>query len=154
MKEYFALALTACALVALGGLLLYGDKNSFHARAAMGVILLCTISIPPIKAILSISELDMGGIFEEFEVQGGESAIGQVVGESFSEGIKRMLCEEFELSEDDISVYTFGLDAVNMRAEKIIVVLRGRGALSDLRGIRYSVENAGLGGCEVKIEAS
>ena len=153
MKEYFALVIAACALVALGGLLVYGDKNSPSARTAMGIILLCTVSVPAAKAVLALPDINIGGLFEGFEEAEGESVLGEAVSESFSEGVKKMLCEEFGLAEDEISVHTFGLDTTNMRAEKITVVLRGAGALSDLRGICYSVENAGLGECEVKIEA-
>ena len=153
MKEYFALVCALCVLVALGGLLSYGEKNG-AARAAMGVVLMCTVALPPIKATLALREVDIGAFFEGEGTDQNSSALEEVVAESFSLGTKKMVCEKFSISEDDVSVHVFGLDSSSMRAEKIVVVLRGKGALSDIRRIGSAVEDAGLGKCEVKIEAS
>ena len=153
MKEYFALVCALCVLVALGGLLSYGEQNG-ATRAALGVILMCAISLPPIKATLALREVDIGGFFDEIGSSAGESALEEVAAESFCEGTKKMVCEKFSVREDDVSVYVFGLDTSSMRAERIVVVLRGMGALSDIRRISSAVEDAGLGKCEVKIEAS
>ena len=154
MREYFVLAASLSVLVALGGLMIYGEEGGKSARAAMGVILLCTLSIPPAKAVLALRDADIGGLFEEVGEVGGGSVLGEVASESFAEGTEKMICERFSISEDEVEVHVFGLDTSSMRAEKIVVVLRGRGALSDLRGIRAAVEDAGLGKCEVNIEAS
>lgn len=154
MTEYLALAVAISALVAIGGILIYSEEHGKEARAAMGIILLCTVAIPPIKATLALSDLDVGGLFEDIGDIGGNSALEEAAGESFCEGVEKMLCDKFSLDEGDVAVYVFGLDTSTMRADKITVVLRGRGALADLRGIESLVEDSRLGNCEVKIEAS
>ena len=153
MMEYLALAVVTSVLVALGGIIAYGDDGARAARAAMGIILLCTVSVPAVRVALTLGDIDVGEFFEDVGAVGG-SSLGNIAEAPFEEGVKKMLREEFALEETDVDVHVFGLDTSSMRAEKIVVVLRGKGALSDLRGIRFLVEDAGLGNCEVKIEAS
>lgn len=153
MREYFVFLTALCVIVSLGCLLAYGKENSC-ARAAMGIILICAISLPPIKAVLALSDLDVGGFFEDFDSGDSGTSLGATLGEPFADGVKKLVCEKYSLDADEVRVHVFGLDAASMRAEKIVVVLRGGAVLSDLRGIRSAVEDAGLGKCEVKIEAS
>ncbi len=154
MREYLVFVVAVSVLSALGGLVLYIDQNERIARAAMGVVLLCAVSIPPVKAVLAIKDADIGAIFEQLPDPGVDSALGEVAGESFADGVQRLVYEEFSLSADEVKAHVFGLDTSTMRADRIVIVLRGRAALSDLRGIETLVEESGLGNCEVKIEAS
>lgn len=154
MREYFVFVSALCVIVSVLSLLAYGKDNSNTARAAMGIILVCAISLPPIRAVLALADVDVGGFFEEFDSGDGGVSLGTTLGEPFADGVKKLVCQRYSIDEDEVRVHVFGLDAANMRAERIVVVLRGRAVLSDLRGIRSAVEDAGLGKCEVKIEAS
>ena len=154
MREYLVFVVAVSVLSALGGLILYGGQNERVARAAMGVVLLCAVGIPPVKAVLAIGDADIGAIFEGMPDQSVDSALGEVAKESFAVGVERLVCEEFSLSSDEVKAHIFGLDTSTMRADRIVIVLRGRAALCDLRGIETLVEESNLGKCEVKIEAS
>ena len=46
---------------------------------------------------------------------------------------------------------TFGFDVSLMKAEKIKIVLHGKAAFADNRAIAASIEESGLGKCEVEI---
>ena len=154
MSEYLLLVVSGSVLVALGGLILYGEQNERAARAAMGVVLLCAVALPPIKAVLAFSDIDVSAVFDELGEGENDSALSEIAKDSFAEGTKKLILDEFSLADNEVKVHIFGLDAASMRAQRIVVVLSGRAALSDLRGIKALVEESELGNCEVKIEAS
>ena len=51
-------------------------------------------------------------------------------------------------------MYTEGFDMTKMRAEKITVILSGKGVIADYHRVVEMIEGEGLGECEVKLEFS
>ena len=72
--------------------------------------------------------------------------------EAFCEGVRAAVCEKFSLEESEVSVRTEGFDVASMRAQRICILLKGKGTLSDTFSIASFVEAEGLGECEVEIE--
>ena len=63
-----------------------------------------------------------------------------------------MICSKYGIDKENIKVYVFDLDFERMVAGKIKIILTGKSALSDWRGIEQYINESGLGKCEVLIE--
>ena len=71
---------------------------------------------------------------------------------SFEEGIARHVSQRWELKREEIEVEAVGFSREEMRAEKIIISLHGKAALSDYKRIEKELSELELGEVEVKIE--
>jgi hypothetical protein len=71
---------------------------------------------------------------------------------SFEEGIARHVSQRWELKLEEIEVEAVGFSREEMRAEKIIISLHGKAALSDYKRIEKELSELELGEVEVKIE--
>ncbi|MBQ9733924.1 MAG: hypothetical protein IJV74_06795 [Clostridia bacterium] len=153
MSEYIISVIASASVVALGSFVSYGRKGERTiAGAAMSIILLYTVITPIISFVADFTPADLDGFFAEAQPpQTEDSQYHEVAEQAFCEGIEKMVCEEFFLNREDVSVSTVGFQMENMRAQSIRVILSGRAALADSRRIAASVTEAGLGECEVEI---
>ena len=154
MTEYIISVMAATALVALGGLVTYGGKTERVSRAAMAVVLLFVVTVPIFSATGGISDLFSSDFFEELKVEcdSGDTLFYENTVAAFCDGVERLVCREHGLEGDNVQVSVRALDVESMRAERIIIVLRGRAVSADARLIAETVMDAGLGECEVKID--
>ena len=154
MSGYLISVMAATLTVALGGLVSYGGATSRASRAAMGVVLLYTVTVPIISVTGSLSELINTDYFENIRVEYDEdgTVFYEHTAAAFSEGVQRLVCDEYGLDAADVFVRVLSLDVETMRAERVMIILSGRAVIADARAIAYTVESAELGECEVTVD--
>ena len=151
MREYFLSVIAVSLLSALLGFLTYGGACERAVRAAAGVILIYTVCMPLGDFLADFSPGELS-VDVSAEVEVGSSEFFEVAKDSFEKGVKNYVSEQFRLASDEVYVSAAGFDYEKMTAERIFVVLSGRAALADCARIRQTVEDAGLGECEVNIK--
>ena len=152
MSAYLTSLILTSALVGIASYLSYSDRGSSYVRTASSLIVVCMMITP----VLSLIEeggwlLEGSHSLEEYTPSIDESEFSKSAKEAFEKGVKEFVCEEFSLSDSDVTVSAFDFDCVSMRAEKIKIILRGSAAYADARGIEYEVSSYELGECEVEI---
>lgn len=154
MSGYIISMIAASVIVALGGLISYGGGTARVSRAAMAMVLLYTATVPIISVTGDLSGLLSKDYFADLKVEYDQSdtLFYDHTEQAFAVGVRKFVCEEYDLDVGDVSVSVRELDLESMRAKKIIVILSGRAAVSDARRIAGAVEDAGLGECEVIID--
>ena len=154
MSGYVISVMAATLVVALGGLVSYGGATARTSRAAMGIVLLYTVTLPIISVTGSLSDLLSEDYFDnikvEYEADG--TLFYEQTASAFSEGVAKFVCTEYDLAPCDVAVSVRSLEVETMRAEKIIIILSGSAVSADARSIVHAVENAGLGECEVRVD--
>lgn len=144
MKEYLYLIIILAAVL---DLLSHFSAERFKdiSTAALGLILTLAILLPLPGLYKKIS----GEIkFSTPEISQGED----ICLAAFEEGIVQYVSDRWELEREDLEVETIGFSREEMRAEKIIISLHGKAALSDYKRIEKELSELGLGEVEVKIE--
>ena len=155
MVEYLASVVLMSALL---GVLSYSsypsDSSARWVKIASAVLLLYVVINPVFALSKELLFNDGGGFFDEItnDFAIDDSQLLETSEEAFKEGIKRLVKNEFGADEKNVEVYVFGFDFKNMRAEKIKIILSGRSAFLDWRGIEKYITEAGLGDCEVNIQ--
>ncbi len=154
MSGYIISVMAATAVVALGGLISYGGGTARISRAAMAMVLLYTVTLPIISVTGDVSQLISEDFFDDIKVEydPDDTLFYERTASAFSDGVKKFVCGEYRFADDDVRVTVRSLDVESMRAEKIIIVLSGRAIIADARSVAETVEDAGLGECEVKID--
>ena len=151
MREYVASVVAVSILAALASFITYGGASERAVKGAVSMILIYTVCMPVADMIGDFSPDNL-----EIEWQGEEIEVSteylEMIEDSFVDGVKCYVCEEFKLNKEDVFVKVYGFSIESMRAERIVMVLSGRAALSDLTRIAEGVERAGLGECEVNIK--
>ena len=151
MKEYVISVVAVSLLSALAIFMSYGGGSERAVRAAVSVILIYTVCMPVIDLISDFSAEDLRFEFSE-DTAAGESEYIAVAKEAFTEGVKKFICEEFNLNVGEVSVAVRDFDFEKMKARRIYVLLSGRAALADCSRIENAVMGAALGECEVDIK--
>lgn len=154
MSGYLISVMAATLVVALGVLVSYGGRTARLSSAAMGIVLLYTVTVPLISMTSDLSGLLNVDYLDEFKVECdvNDTLFYDRTVVAFSEGVERLVCEKYDLKSDDVYVSARSLDIETMRAEKVIIILSGRAVSADARSIEEAIESAGLGECEVKID--
>lgn len=149
MREYLLGVLGASALVSLATLLVRGRETERVCRFALGLLLLASLLLPLRGALTELPDL----LLPEETAGGGEGGLYAEVGEdAFAEGILAAVEKEFSVPRSQMSVRVIGFDFASMRAERIVLLLRLRGAHADPARIEKYITEAGLGECEVELE--
>lgn len=146
MSEY-ALAVFGICLV-VGICLALSNGSGKVQSLALGIITLWVILSP------------LGDMIEHFdpnsldvdipEYSSGE--IDMIIEDAFAEGICTAVADKFSLDPDDIRVRLYGFDKEKMRAEKIMIILSGRAALSDYKAVEKYINSLEVGEGNVEIE--
>ena len=149
MTEYFASVFGIVAAVSMLGYLVY-PRGGEGVRSALSVLVLFVALTPLFSAIGS---LGTDGIFDPSVIDPSEYGEDYVdaARDAFCEGLRAHIMDKYAISGDDITVLAEGFSFKDMRAEKIRVILVGRAALKDGKGIARYVEGLGYGRCEVEI---
>ena len=141
------------ALLGIISYLSYGDGGGSVMRIAASVLLIYT-ALTPIMSFINDGEngrLDAIFDIDSEEIFDGSEEYINVAEEAFERGISKLIFTKYGIEEKNCSVFAFGFDFENMRAERIRVVLRGSGAFADLRGIESYINGLSLGECEVTV---
>ena len=156
MTDYLGMLIAIGAVVAFSGFISYGGEADKTVKGALGVIMLSVLVSPLLSILGSLPELDIDGLFdtpnEDIKVE--DSLYYKTAEENFCLGIERLLESELDVEADDIRVYTEGFDMTKMRAEKITVILSGKGVVAEYHRVVEIIEGEGFGECEVKLEFS
>lgn len=149
MSEYAIGVFVISALVGLLSHLSYRGRGD-PSRLALAIVMLYVV-ISPLATMTD--KLDFDSIFEvEYDssiIGGGYEGVAE---DAFCEGIVSAVANEFSLSENDLRVEVRGFDFEKMKAEKIRVILSGRAALADYKGIEKYINGLSIGVCECEIE--
>lgn len=149
MKEYLLGVLGASMLVSLATLLIRGREIERVCRFAFGLFLLGAVLLPLRGALSEFPSLVLPEETPGAEVGGTYKRVGE---EAFAEGILAAVETEFSVPRSQMSVRVIGFDFSSMRAERIVLLLRLRGAYADPARIEKYITEAGLGECEVELE--
>ena len=155
MTEYITSVIAACAVVALGGFISYsGDGGTSRAlRSALSLLLLYTVASPVVSVVSNLGDVTLDSIVEyEPSVDMSDPEYYRVAEDAFCEGIRKMVCEQYEVNADDVDVRAVDFDFKTMSARKIKIILSGNAVYTDSRGISAAVSDAGLGECEVELD--
>lgn len=152
MNEYLGLLIAVSAVVAFCGIVMRDGAHDAISRAAMGIILLFAVISPAVSLVNGAAELDIDGLLGSYGDTGGENLYEQTAEEAFCDGIERLVCDEYSLSDDDVEVRVFGFDVTKMYADKIKIILSGSASYADSRAISAYVRECGLGDCEAELE--
>ena len=152
MVEYLIAACIMAVVIGIASYISYPGASERTVKLCTSVIFLCALLSPiaPLLEGLPLYEVDFDGLLEDTGVSGGEYK--QVAEEAFADGIRQLLFTKYGLNEGDVRVLVTGFEFEKMRAERINIILSGKGALADWRGIEEYITEAGLGECEVTIE--
>ena len=150
MKAYLISVVLICAMVSLASHFLSGTEAARYGRLALAVVLLWAVISPLFSLLSALPELPSLPDFPSEE--DGSPLYEARAEEAFCEGVRAAVCEKFSLEESEVSVRTEGFDVASMRAQRICILLKGKGTLSDTFSIASFVEAEGLGECVVEIE--
>ena len=151
MREYAVSIFVFSAMLGILSLLVYRAGEDRVSRFAFAVLLLYTVAAPLGTVIEEIG----GGLdFEsgDFSAEEFGDDYKKVAEDAFAEGIRRLICQEFSLSDSHVDVHISGFDFENMRAEKIKIILSPACAFADPGQIERLIDREGLGKCEVSFE--
>ena len=152
MSAYLSSLVAISALVGICSFLSYSETTDRGLKIAVSVILVYTVILPAVTLVREAVEFDFDYYQSEIpEVSFEDTEFSKTAEQSFADGIKKMIAENFSLSSDEVKVFVFGFDGKRMKAEKIKIILTGTAIVADARRIAYAVSLAGLGECEVEI---
>ena len=153
MTEYLVLVIGASAVVTFGGFMLYGGEMNKPSKTALSMILLATVIMPIASALGNVGSISAEDVIGDYaDGDAVEDVYGQTAEAAFCEGVRKMVCDEFLMEEEDVSVRCFGFSLAEMRADKIKIILSGGAVYKDSRAIAARIREAGLGECEVELE--
>lgn len=149
MSQHFALVFAVAFAAAAASFVSYDGGKSPAVRGAIAIVLLLAVSQPIAAFAAELGEL-RAPTFSGFDAE-GEGEYEETSREAFSEGVVKLIAEEFSVSEKNISVKIEGFDFESMTAEKIFVTLYGAAALRDPEAIEKFITDCGLGECYAEI---
>ena len=146
MKEYVGALLLVGVLLTLGTRLIFDRRFSSVTRLLFSLILLSALALPladPVKN-LALPEITLPEIGDasDFDVE---------VEEAYALGIRRALCSEFSLAEDEVRVVLSDFSPEEIGRTHVQVFLRGRAALADRLGMEKYLKDGGIVNCEITV---
>lgn len=150
MREYFLSVYALSALLAVISFLIPAGREGDAVRRGISALALCAVLTPVCIAVRGAAGADISDFFPG-EIP-DETLYAERSEEAFCLGIRKAIAERFSIDPENVSVSVTGYDPGSVRAERICVVLRGRAAIADTRGIRAYVSGLGVGECEVELE--
>ena len=147
MKEYVSAILLVSVLLSVGGRLIFDRRFSSVTRLLFSLILLSALALPlaDIFGKLAMPELVLPEI-------GDASEFDMEVEQAYALGIRRALCSEFSLSEDEVRVVLSDFSPEEIARTHVRVFLSGRAALADRLGMENYLKDGGIVSCEITVE--
>ena len=149
LGEYLFSALIICAAISVISYLSYSHGSEKSLRWVMAILLLYVLLLPISNFSMEILNLDFSSYPSVDSI--GENLTEEGAERAFSDGIRSLVAEKYDIAEKNVSVKLSGFDFNNMRAERVTVFLSGAGVLIDSRGLEEYLNRLGLGECEVEL---
>ena len=149
LGEYLFSAFLICAAISVISYLSYSRTSDKALRGVMAILLLYVLILPISTLSSEIFNLDISSYPSVDSI--GENLTAEGAEEAFSDGIRSLVVERYNIAEKNVSVKLYGFDFYNMRAERVSVFLSGAGVLIDSRGLEEYLNSLGLGECEVEL---
>ena len=149
MVEYLVTSCVMAVVIGVASYISYPGASERTVKLCTSLIFLYALLSPAVSMLqrLPSYKVDFDGILEDTEA--GDGTYKQVAEEAFAEGIRQLLFTKYGLNENNLRVFVIGFEFEKMRAERIKIILSGKGALADWRGIEEYITESGLGECEV-----
>ena len=148
MSEYALAVFGICLVVGICLTLSYGSSKA--QSLALGIITLWVI-LSPLSDM--IEHFDPNSWMDSIDIPDYDSGeIDMIIEDAFADGICTAVADKFSLDPDDIRVRLYGFDKEEMRAEKIMIILSGRAALSDYKAVEKYINSMEVGEGNVEIE--
>lgn len=146
--KYYLFDLFILALI-FGLLISLSPERYKRVATAALCLVLATHLLSPLGALIG----DIGNIKPpEFSEEEQEGSYIEAAKSAFEEGVRAYLSAEFSIGREYIEVEAVSFDFSSMTAKKILVTLKGRGAILDTKKVKARLEEQSLGEVEVKIE--
>lgn len=146
MSEYALAVFGICLVVGICLALLGGSGKA--QSLALGIITLWVILSPLGDMIAHFDPNSFDVVIPEY----GSGEIDALIEDAFADGICTAVADKFSLDRGDIRVRLYGFDKEKMRAEKIMIILSGRAALSDYKAVEKYINSLEVGEGNVEIE--
>ncbi len=155
MGNYLVSIVVMTAFIGFVTYISYPGVSERAMKVVSAVLLIYTVALPIVSFAGNLSDGDFFDSISDMTEGGidlGDETYIEVTERAFKNGIIEMLSSKYGIKKENIKVYVFDLDFEHMVAGKIKIILTGRTALSDWRGIEQYINGAGLGKCEVIVE--
>ena len=146
MSEYALAVFGICLVVGICLTLSYGSSKA--QSLALGIITLWVILSPLSDMIEHFDPNSLDVVIPEY----GSGEIDVLLEDAFADGICNAVADKFSLNREDVRVRLYGFDKEKMRAEKIMIILSGRAALSDYKAVEKYINSMEVGEGNVEIE--
>ncbi len=146
------------AMLGLISYLSYPGASEKATKFTVSVLLIYTSILPILTFVSDITDGEELNFIEEIRQEADAGLLDEegkyitVSEEAIKDGIRKLIFAEYGVAPEDIEIYLHGFDFKEMRADRVKIILRGTGALSDYRGIEDFVNSLEIGECEVNIE--
>lgn len=148
MSEYALAVFGICLVVGICLALLGGSAKA--QSLALGIITLWVI-LSPLGDI--IEHFNPNSWMDSIDIPDYDSGeIDALIEDAFADGICTAVADKFSLDRRDIRVRLYGFDKEKMRADKIMIILSGRAALSDYKAVEKYINSLEVGEGNVEIE--
>lgn len=151
MNEYAVSVFVFSAVLGVLSFLIYREGTDKTSRFAFLILLLYTVSTP-LAGLIGEIEGALDFSLEDFSGEEMGDDYLRVTEQAFTEGVKKLIAEEFSLKEGSFDVHISGFEFEKMRAEKIKVILTPSCAFTDASRLEKFVDAYGIGKCEVCFE--
>ncbi len=154
MAEYILPIVIISAVTGMLSFISYPEAGDKASKFAASVLIIYVSLMPMLSFIGDISKVDIEGFFEEIKTEEnvGDPEYIKVTEEAFKEGICKLLVTKYGIKRENIKIYVFNFDFEAMRAESVKIILSGRAAAADARGMESYLNTLALGDFEVNIE--
>ena len=155
MASYLSCLISISVIIGVCSYVSYGENRDGYLKTASSLILVYMIISPIVGIVKEVADIvDLGDSLQELPESIENTEIAQNAEAAFCAGIKKHVCQNFSISEEDVAVKSFGFDFEKMKAEKIKILLSGKAIFADNRAIASEITGSGLGECEVELSAN
>lgn len=152
MGDYLVSVVVMTAIVGFITYISYPGASERAMKVVSAILLIYTVAHPAVSLVKEISGGDfLSAIYDAdlSDTDMGNDTYIEITENAFREGIKKEISSKYSISEENIEVHVFDIDFESMTAGKIKIILKGKAALADWRGMEQYINSLKLGRCEV-----
>ncbi len=150
MLEYISSVVAVSVTLGAISFLNYSSASEKAVKLVCVAVLISAVVLP-LSTVIGSLDSDLSDFPWQTPEIDADGKYEETAKEAFQDGICKLLCSKYTLSEKDVTVRVYDLDFKNMKAGNIKVLLSGSAALADHRLIEEYLTEQGLGECEVDI---
>ena len=150
MSAYVSVVISISAIVGICCFASYNtDDKAF--KGAMAIVLIYTLASPTVSFFGDLFRAGEGGEAAILDISVSDTDFAKKAEEAFCVGVRDYVSSEFGIDGESVKVVVMGFDALEMRAERIRIILYGEAVFADNRAISEKLNGCGFGKCEVEI---